>query len=103
MDSFERDMLAIDIEAIQKELDPRPIPVHKSKVVQAPRIKTAAESTRCKWTKKVQFDTAPEAIEALRRWKMKDRDMCWDLGRMRIYKCKKCHKMHLGKDHGLVS
>lgn len=90
-------MLAIDVEAIAQELDPRPIPTQKPKVDKRRRAKTAAESTRCKWTKKVQFDTTSEAIEALRRWQMKDRDVCWDLRRMRIYKCKKCHKLHMGR------
>lgn len=59
--------------------------------------KTKRESSRCKKTGKIQFETAQEAIEAYRHWKMVDRDVCWDMRRMRIYKCKKCHKLHLGK------
>jgi len=110
VDSFrdiEREMLKnIDVEAIERahrianecdnvlSVTKTDKPVERVKVTM---IKTAAESTRCKWTRKVQFDTTSEAMEALRRWQMRDRNVCWDLRRMRIYKCKKCHKLHMGK------
>ena len=107
-DDIEREMLeSIDVEAIERSfgivekcdkvtsLTKTDKPVEQMKVTV---IKTAAESTRCKWTGKVQFDTAPEAIEALRRWRLRDRDVCWDAPRLRIYRCKKCHKHHMGKE-----
>jgi len=104
---MEREMLeSIDIEAIERsfgiveeadcvKLTKIDKPPEKMKVTV---IKTAAESTRCKWSGKVQFDTTSEAMGALKRWQMKDRNVCWDLRRMRIYKCKKCHKLHMGKE-----
>ena len=93
-------MLKIDVEAIAREFDVPPPPPLKPIKEPEPRFKTKAESTMCKKTGKVQFETAPMAQEALRRWKMKDRSVCWDLGRMRIFKCKHCHQFHMGKNYG---
>lgn len=106
---MEREMLEnIDVEAIERahrianecdhvvSITKIDKPVEKIKVTSI--LKTAAESTRCKWSGKVQFDTTSEAMGALKRWQMKDRNVCWDLRRMRIYKCKKCYKLHMGKE-----
>lgn len=97
---IEREMIeSIDIEALEREfgITPRPPAPEPKPQENKPRLKTKAESTICKKTGKVQFDTAQEAIDALKAWKMRDRKICWDLPRLRVYKCKKCHKMHLGK------
>lgn len=105
-DSFEEEMLKIDVEAIAREFGEHPI----LRFRRGPRSKgmgtaedhlhvpTKNEASKCKKTGKVQFETAPIAQEALRRWKMRDPEVCWNLKRLRIYKCKKCHKFHLGKE-----
>ena len=99
MNDFEREMLEnIDVEAIAREFEPKlSIERCSPQTPTKPQIKTVAESTRCKKTGKVQFADALIALEALRQWKMKDPNMCWDLKRMRVYRCKKCHQFHLGK------
>jgi hypothetical protein len=101
--NFEEEMLAsIDVEAIAREFDTQPAPEPEEPKQEPKRqIPTAAESTRCKKTGKVQFKNALIAIEALKRWKMVDPKICWDLKRVRVYKCKKCHQFHLGKSNGI--
>ena len=102
MDDFERQMLdSIDVEAIAREFGDKSITTIKpiEKTAMSPELKTKGESTICKKTGKIQFENALIAIEALKQWKMKDRDMCWDLKHLRIYKCKKCHQFHLGKKY----
>lgn len=55
---------------------------------------------RCKKTGKVQYRTFPIAQAALRNWLMVDPDAAQDAKRFRIYKCEKCHQLHIGKYHG---
>jgi len=95
---LEEEMLRrIDVAAIAQEFGEHPITTVKSAKKAGMSIQTKANSTRCKKTGKVQFADALIAIEALRQWQMKDPDMCWDIKRLRVYKCKKCHQFHLGK------
>ena len=97
---FKQEMEEIDLDALAAEFGitaPKP---SESTVESVRPLTSKTESTRCKKTGKIQFATAPIAQAALKHWKMVDPSVCWDLKRMRIYKCKKCHQFHLGKDYG---
>lgn len=102
LSEFQLEMEQIDLDALAAEFG-IPAPKSLASTVEAVKpLTTKTESTRCKATHKIQFATAPLAQAALKHWKMVDPSMCWDLKRIRIYKCKKCHQFHMGKDYGIL-
>lgn len=102
LSEFKQEMEQIDLDALAAEFG-IPAPKSLEPAVEAVKpLTTKTESTRCKKTGKIQFATPLIAQAALKHWKMVDPSVCWDLKRMRIYKCKKCHQFHMGRSHGLA-
>lgn len=102
LSEFKREMEQIDLDALAAEFGMAAPKLPESTVGVVKPLTTKTESTRCKTTDKIQFATAPLAQAALKHWKMVDPSICWDLKRIRIYKCKKCHQFHMGKDYGIL-